>query len=210
MGSNHFKDPGKTSGILTSPQKSEGNCKCMMSDFMLMAQNWNACGICKHYLCIQIIILELEDWLSSNQEVGTSPFLICDFTLLLNTVQSVDRNNLVHEKLVQSVVSPTPSFHWMCAIFWWWSGSSSFRNPLMNMNYMFMFGYAKHLSLLLVGCFINVRWTGWTGPFCCAAILLRFAVWSFWLQCSWIRFFGSALDRFFTITKKYLDLLRNR
>ena len=45
----------------------------------------------------------------------------------------------------------------------------------MNMNYMFMSGYAKHLSLLLVGCFINVRWTGWTGPFCCAAILPRFA-----------------------------------
>ena len=115
MGSNHFKDPGKTSGILTSPQKSKGNCKCMMSDFMLMAQNWNACGICKHYLCIQIIILELEDWLSSNQEVGTSPFLICDFTLLLNTagssqVQSVlrhwDRNNLVHSAFLVGGWSP--------------------------------------------------------------------------------------------------------
>ena len=35
-----------------------------------------------------MIILQQEDWLFSNQEVGTSPFLICDFTLLLNTAGS--------------------------------------------------------------------------------------------------------------------------
>ena len=105
----------KIQGKLLESWHLPKKAKCMMSDFMLMAQNWNACGICKHYLCIQIIILELEDWLSSNQEVGTSPFLICDFTLLLNTagssqVQSVlghwDRNNLVHSAFLVGGWSP--------------------------------------------------------------------------------------------------------
>ena len=136
----------------------------------------------------------------SNQEVGTSPFFICDFTLLLNTagssqVQSVllhwDRNNLVHwaflvggcrpneeqnikfgSKYIKIANLGNQHLHVLG-----WSGSSSFFIPWWTCSF-----FAMKNGLPLVGCFIMSRY-GWTGPFCCVAFYLEDFLKSFWCYC---------------------------
>ena len=179
-------------------------CKSVMSDFMLMAQNWNSCGICKHYLfCIQIVsnyhltagrlFFSIRKWVPlhfsflislSSWTLPATPKFSRFFFTGIETWQLGALSFSSWWVIVAQMTNKTSNLgqnnkSWTCAFLWGEVVLHLSSSPDEHVHVWLW----KQPGLPLVGRFTMSRNGLRTGPFCCATFRLEDFLESVWFVC---------------------------